>query len=322
MARRTAKSPEAFRTISEAADSLDLPQHVLRFWETRFSQIKPMKRSGGRRYYRPADISLLQGIKHLLYDEGYTIKGVQRILREQGVAHVVALGEQTGTLISPRQEETATADEPSVENGAALRSAAPGVQTAEPRPAAFAAPAELSSAPSESEASLPPQTVASPAVQQHRPTGAPDHPRAAAEPSTPLAGPTLRFVPDPVVEADAQSAISNLEQTVPSNVPVSGLPPLPSQPLPDPLPSPITPEHQVPSAGSNGVTSPAATFNPPPQALPPQPHSTIPPGAVSPSLTLNAHQTQALVSALRTLMDCKSQLDHALPIKQHKITSD
>lgn len=93
MARASAKSPEAFRTISEAADALDLPQHVLRFWETRFSQIKPMKRSGGRRYYRPSDILLLKGIRHLLYDEGYTIKGVQRILRENGVAHVSAFAD-------------------------------------------------------------------------------------------------------------------------------------------------------------------------------------------------------------------------------------
>ena len=85
------KSPDAFRTISEVADDLDLPQHVLRFWETRFSQIKPLKRGGGRRYYRPDDVHLLRGIKHLLYGEGYTIKGVQRILREQGVRHVMAL---------------------------------------------------------------------------------------------------------------------------------------------------------------------------------------------------------------------------------------
>ncbi len=83
------KSPDAFRTISEVAQDLDLPQHVLRFWETRFSQIKPMKRGGGRRYYRPDDIDLLKGIRHLLYDEGYTIKGVQRILKEQGVRHVI-----------------------------------------------------------------------------------------------------------------------------------------------------------------------------------------------------------------------------------------
>jgi DNA-binding transcriptional MerR regulator len=79
------KSPDAFRTISEAAEELDLPQHVLRFWETRFAQIKPMKRGGGRRYYRPADVDLLKGIRHLLYDKGFTIRGVQRILREQSI---------------------------------------------------------------------------------------------------------------------------------------------------------------------------------------------------------------------------------------------
>jgi DNA-binding transcriptional MerR regulator len=82
------KSPDAFRTISEVADDLDLPQHVLRFWETRFNQIKPLKRGGGRRYYRPDDVLLLRGIKHLLYGEGYTIKGVQRILKEQGLRYV------------------------------------------------------------------------------------------------------------------------------------------------------------------------------------------------------------------------------------------
>ena len=86
------KSPDAFRTISEAAEELDLPQHVLRFWETRFTQIKPMKRGGGRRYYRPADVDLLKGIRHLLYDKGFTIRGVQRILREQSIPHVVAIG--------------------------------------------------------------------------------------------------------------------------------------------------------------------------------------------------------------------------------------
>ena len=78
------KAPDAFRTISEVADDLDVPQHVLRFWESRFPQIKPMKRAGGRRYYRADDVNLLRGIRHLLYGEGYTIRGVQRILREQG----------------------------------------------------------------------------------------------------------------------------------------------------------------------------------------------------------------------------------------------
>lgn len=83
------KSPEAFRTISEVANELEVPQHVLRFWESKFSQVKPMKRGGGRRYYRPHDIELLRGIRRLLYGEGYTIRGVQKILKEHGVAYVV-----------------------------------------------------------------------------------------------------------------------------------------------------------------------------------------------------------------------------------------
>ncbi|KFC71064.1 Transcriptional regulator, MerR family [Devosia sp. LC5] len=87
------KSPDAFRTISEAAEELDLPQHVLRFWETRFATIKPLKRGGGRRYYRPEDVLLLRGIRHLLYDQGFTIKGVQRILKDQGSRYVIAVGE-------------------------------------------------------------------------------------------------------------------------------------------------------------------------------------------------------------------------------------
>jgi DNA-binding transcriptional MerR regulator len=87
------KAPDAFRTISEVAADLDIPQHVLRFWETRFSQIKPMKRSGGRRYYRPDDVDLLRGIRRLLYGEGYTIRGVQRILKEHGIASVQRLAD-------------------------------------------------------------------------------------------------------------------------------------------------------------------------------------------------------------------------------------
>jgi DNA-binding transcriptional MerR regulator len=82
------KSADAFRTISEVADELNVPQHVLRFWETRFAQIKPMKRGGGRRYYRPDDLDLLRGIRHLLYGEGYTIRGVQRILKDSGIRFV------------------------------------------------------------------------------------------------------------------------------------------------------------------------------------------------------------------------------------------
>ena len=86
------KSPEAFRTISEVADALDVPPHVLRFWETRFVQVKPVKRGGGRRYYRPQDVELIKGIRHMLYDQGYTIKGVQKLLRENGNHFLVAIG--------------------------------------------------------------------------------------------------------------------------------------------------------------------------------------------------------------------------------------
>ena len=88
-----AKGPEAFRTISEASDELSVPQHVLRFWETKFHFIKPMKRAGGRRFYRPADISVLHGVRRLLHDEGYTIKGVQRLHREEGVRRLIAAGQ-------------------------------------------------------------------------------------------------------------------------------------------------------------------------------------------------------------------------------------
>lgn len=100
------KSADAFRTISEAAAELELPQHVLRFWETRFTQIKPLKRGGGRRYYRPEDVSLLKGIRHLLYDQGFTIKGVQRILKDEGPRHAIAIGE-AGSLEALEESNSA-----------------------------------------------------------------------------------------------------------------------------------------------------------------------------------------------------------------------
>jgi DNA-binding transcriptional MerR regulator len=106
------KAPDAYRTISEVGDDLDIAQHVLRFWETRFPQIKPLKRGGGRRYYRPDDVELLKGIRHLLYREGYTIKGVQRILKEQGVKAVQAVGREGGLVpgLGPASPEDAFED--------------------------------------------------------------------------------------------------------------------------------------------------------------------------------------------------------------------
>ena len=103
------KAPDAFRTISEAAEELNVPQHVLRFWETRFTQIKPMKRAGGRRYYRPGDVELLKGIRSLLYSEGYTIRGVQKILKEDGAPYVCGVGR--GEIV-PRKRDTEIAGAP------------------------------------------------------------------------------------------------------------------------------------------------------------------------------------------------------------------
>ncbi|MBF0323770.1 MAG: MerR family transcriptional regulator [Alphaproteobacteria bacterium] len=99
--RRTGKSEAAFRTISEVAEDLDVPQHVLRFWESKFPQVKPLKRGGGRRYYRPEDVALLRRIRDLLYSEGYTIKGVQKLLREGGAKDVVAAAKAQAELALP-----------------------------------------------------------------------------------------------------------------------------------------------------------------------------------------------------------------------------
>jgi DNA-binding transcriptional MerR regulator len=113
------KSPDAFRTISEVAEELNVPQHVLRFWETKFTQIKPMKRAGGRRYYRPGDVDLVRGIRTLLYGEGYTIRGVQRIFKEENAGYVVGVGRGD---IKPRQGDA-------IREGAPL----PGRATMAPR---------------------------------------------------------------------------------------------------------------------------------------------------------------------------------------------
>jgi DNA-binding transcriptional MerR regulator len=125
------KSPDAFRTISEAATELRVPQHVLRFWETKFSQIKPMKRAGGRRYYRPGDLEILKGIRVLLYEEGYTIRGVQRIFREEGNSFVANVGKGE---IKPRK-------------GDAVRDGAPMPGTAKVAPRKGSAAAAVAASP-------------------------------------------------------------------------------------------------------------------------------------------------------------------------------
>jgi DNA-binding transcriptional MerR regulator len=109
--RRPVKSEAAFRTISEVSEDLDVPQHVLRFWESKFAQIKPLKRGGGRRYYRPEDVTLLGHIRDLLYRDGYTIRGVQKLLREPGARSRIEAGETEPPPLQPAPEAEAEAPE-------------------------------------------------------------------------------------------------------------------------------------------------------------------------------------------------------------------
>ncbi len=143
------KAPDAFRTISEVAEEISVPQHVLRFWESRFAQIRPLKRGGGRRYYRPDDVDLLRGVRHLLYGEGYTIRGVQRILREQGLGFVQNVWRAGAEPPPPELEEDRAGDdeaEPHAATSLDEEAAVPATAASRPgRPAhaAQAAPPRL-----------------------------------------------------------------------------------------------------------------------------------------------------------------------------------
>ena len=139
------KSPEAFRTIREVAGALDLPQHVLRFWETRFPQIRPLKRAGGRRYYRPDDIERLKLIKRLLYDEGYTIKGVQKLFKEQGVQNL-DIGAFDARLPFEAADASAAGERQDVSDPAAEAAGASELSVAPAAPEAPSPPAPCLSA--------------------------------------------------------------------------------------------------------------------------------------------------------------------------------
>lgn len=137
-----AKAKDAFRTISEVAEWLDTPTHVLRFWESKFSQIKPVKGAGGRRYYRPADMELLAGIKQLLHGDGLTIKGTQKLLREKGVKYVATLGQTLEEKPAPTEEPktapvAAPAPAPRAETPKAIQPAPPPAAREEPLQSAF-----------------------------------------------------------------------------------------------------------------------------------------------------------------------------------------
>jgi DNA-binding transcriptional MerR regulator len=230
------KSPEAFRTISEVADDLDLPQHVLRFWETRFAQIKPLKRGGGRRYYRPDDIDLLRGIRRLLYGEGYTIKGVQRILRDQGLRHVAALGRATVIEAEEMRGEPSDArlPEPPPMGG----------------PELYAPPAERALAAGPREPSLPaeasPKDFAPPSVRESAPPPQPEPELVASDeepeddsapevrPPTPEDELEFRHRPPPTRAPPVASAAPMPAPPDPPPPPVASVPAAPETPLPAP----------------------------------------------------------------------------------------
>lgn len=212
------KSPDAFRTISEVADLLETPAHVLRFWESRFPQIRPVKRAGGRRYYRPTDVALLAGIRLLLHDQGMTIRGVQKILREQGVRHVCSLAE-TRDLVSEAQAEwagedavdlTVAAPAPAVPDDRVI--AWPGPRPREAEPETGAAPHGPDSAPAFTLAPGVPD-LADPvpdaaqdhiAVDDRLPDGAPaaDAGGREARVSPGAPPPVTAAIPEPVVPDD------------------------------------------------------------------------------------------------------------------------
>lgn len=176
-----AKSADAFRTISEVADWLETPAHVLRFWESKFSQVKPVKRAGGRRYYRPADMKLLGGIKKLLHDDGMTIKGVQKMLREQGVAHVSdfsqPLGDAADDVVIDHVEDTPTTPPEPPDRTIAPPEAATSGDSTPVEPVRPAPPSSTPAAPVSS-ASVTPEQASPRMTAEAEPSALPAEPNA------------------------------------------------------------------------------------------------------------------------------------------------
>lgn len=237
------KSPDAFRTISEVADWLGIQAHVLRFWESKFTQVKPIKRAGGRRYYRPADMLLLGGIKKLLHDDGLTIKGVQKILREEGMTHVSSLSAPLDELdfLEPRLAPKPKIIRP--ETGVVL---------------SFGSKAEPAAAPDTAEAEVQPEDAN---VTEHQPesetpvAGSETPETAPAEPPRPAPVPPAddhpRATPDPLAPSDSttpdaphpEMPTSNEEAESVQEEPVAG--PATNESLPDFLKRPLAPSPKV-----------------------------------------------------------------------------
>ena len=211
------KSPEAFRTISEVAETLETPAHVLRFWESRFPQIRPVKRAGGRRYYRPADVALLSGIRRLLHDEGMTIRGVQKILREQGVRHVAAMAaageavEFDAEVLDGEAVVEAPATAQVFELGAAARQSAPSDAAAGEVVRLRAAPEPVVQAP----------VAAVPPVAEEVPEAG--HVWVDDEPELELSGPVNLFAAAPTEPPGPEPAAQFMDQATGLEPKLSGI---------------------------------------------------------------------------------------------------
>jgi resuscitation-promoting factor RpfA len=237
------KSPDAFRTISEVAEFLDTPAHVLRFWESRFPQVRPIKRAGGRRYYRPTDVALLSGIRRLLHEDGLTIRGVQKILREQGVRHVAGLIDD-----EPAEEE----DDITLEADVILD----GIVSSVPEPAAvlpFPSQARMEQ-PKEPLAEAPPQAPPAPAakadapVKRSPPRVSPDQGKLfAEEEDRPVAASSAK--PD----AGAQNPTEEGAEQAETPAPAAAQPAAPGSPEPEP----------VAASAPETPTEPASALTPP-----------------------------------------------------------
>ena len=231
------KSPDAFRTISEVSEALDTPAHVLRFWETRFTQVKPVKRAGGRRYYRPSDVALLAGIKKLLHEDGMTIRGVQKLLREQGIRHVAALA--------------APSEEPS---GETIDST-----VAPEAPMILDAPIEPETAPQDNVVPLAARKAEAPeAPPAEAPAATPAGGEATAEPpaDTPATSEAARITAPPPAESPAAPQGDLFAEPAAPEAPQ----PPSSTPAPDWPSHPLT---RAESAALTGSEAPAETEEPP-----------------------------------------------------------
>lgn len=268
------KAPDAYRTISEVADDLDLPQHVLRFWETRFGQIRPLKRGGGRRYYRPEDIDLLKGIRHLLYGEGYTIRGVQRIIKESGVKAIQSLGRGEGAAALQKPKGPEIIDP--------LDRAPPLAHEGGPV-ATLAAP----------QAGHQPFAAAQ-GLRQHEPVGGQHHPLAESDDvdddEEPLDLPAVRTLGEPSFGPSVPAAGVARAEGPPFVPPGSGLSAAKAAPVPPAQPS-AEAAYAMPSARGR-------------VAMPTEPAAPVVRG-------LAIDDVRRLQAALYELLECRKRLDEA-----------